>query len=144
MSPTPIRSLVLMLETVAQRRDALERAQKRDDLSDAEWAPASRVWSRQQEALSCAILAEPPQNFDDVLAVLAELAGRHDLIIASGDPTPNDLRDLHEMTAVAVANCTIRLAATFRPDDEPTETQHSALAWLGKQVRQWLPEQEGR
>lgn len=145
MSATPIRNLVLMLNATAQRQDAIEAAEKRDDLSREEWAPASRVWSRQQEALSCAIIAEPPQSFDDVLAVLTELAGRHDLITGQGeDATPRELRDLGEMTAVAVKNCAVRLAALFRPDEEPTEAQHQALVWVSKQVGQWLPQTEGR
>ena len=145
MTTTPIRNLVLMLDTASQRQDAIDVAEKRDDLSHAEWAPASRVWSRQQEALSCAIIAEPPQTFDDVLAVLTELVGRHDLITGQEeDATARELRDLGEMTAVAVKNCALRLAALFRPDEEPTEAQHQALAWVSKQVEQWLPKQEGR
>lgn len=145
MTTTPIRNLVLMLNAAAQRQDAIEAAEKRDDLSREEWAPASRVWSRQQEALSSAIIAEPPQTFDDVLAVLTELAGRHDLITGQGeDATARELRDLGEMTAVAVKNCAVRLAALFRPDDEPTEAQHQALVWVSKQVEQWLPQAEGR
>ncbi|NNG59805.1 hypothetical protein [Sphingomonas paucimobilis] len=145
MTTTPIRNLVLMLNAAAQRQDAIEAAEKRDDLSREEWAPASRVWSRQQEALSSAIIAEPPQTFDDVLAVLTELAGRHDLITGQGeDATARELRDLGEMTAVAVKNCAVRLATLFRPDDEPTEAQHQALVWVSKQVEQWLPQAEGR
>lgn len=142
---TPIRNMVLMLDTIAQRQDAIEAAEKRDDLCHEEWAPASRVWSRQQEALSCAIIAEPPQTFDDVLAVLTELAGRHDLITGQGeDATARELRDLGEMTAVAVKNCALRLAALFRPDDEPTEAQHQTLVWVSKQVEHWLPKTEAR
>lgn len=145
MTTTPIRNLVLMLDAAGQRQDAIEAAEKRDDLSREEWAPASRVWSRQQEALSCAIIAEPPQSFDDVLAVLTELAGRHDLITGQGDDaTERDLRDLGEMTAVAVKNCAARLAALIRPDEEPTGAQHQALVWVSRQVEQWLPKPEGR
>lgn len=145
MINTPIRHLSLMLDAAAQRQGAIDAAEKRDDLSRNEWAPASRVWSRQQEALSCAIIAEPPQTFGDVLAVLTELAGRHDLITGQGeDATGRELRDLGEMTAVAVKNCALRLAALFRPDEEPTEAQHQALVWVSKQVGQWLPKQEGR
>ncbi|MDF2494235.1 hypothetical protein [Sphingomonas sp.] len=145
MATTPIRNLALMLDTVRERQEALDAAEKRNDLSHVEWAPASRVWSRQQQALSCAIIAEPPQTFDDVLAVLTELAGWHDLIMGQGeDATDRELRDLHEMTGVAVANCTQRLAGLFRPDEEPTEAQHSSLSCVSKQVEQWLPKQEGR
>ena len=131
MTTTPIRNLVLMLDAAAQRQDAIEAAEKRDDLSREEWAPASRVWSRQQEALSSAIIAEPPQTFDDVLAVLTELTGRHDLITGQGeDATARELHDLGEMTAVAVKNCALRMAALFRPDEEPTEAQHQALVGI--------------
>lgn len=145
MTTTPIRNLVLMLDTASQRQDAIDVAEKRDDLSHAEWAPASRVWSRQHEALSCAIIAEPPQTFDDVLAVLTELAGRHDLITGQGeDATARELRDLGEMTAVAVKNCALRLAALFRPEGEPTDAQRQALVWVSKQVEQWLPQPKGR
>ena len=145
MENSPIRNLVLMLDAASQRQDALETAQKRDDLSRDDWARASRIWSRQQEALSCAIIAEPPQTFDDVLAILTELAGRQDLITGQGeDATARDLRDLGEMTAVAVKNCVLRLAALFRPGEEPTETQHQALVWVSKHVEQWLPKPEGR
>ena len=145
MTTTPIRHLVLMLDAAAQRQDAIEAAEKRDDLSREQWAPASRVWSRQQEALSCAIIAEPPQSFDDVLAVLTELAGRHDLItVQRDDATARESRDLGEMTAVPVKNCAARLAVLFRPDEEPTEAQHHALVWVSKQVEQWLPKSEGR
>lgn len=144
MTTTPIRNLVLMLDAAGQRQDAIEAAEKRDDLSREEWAPASRVWSRQQEALSCAIIAEPPQSFDDVLAVLTELAGRHDLITGQGDDaTARELRDLGEMTAVAVKNCAARLAVLFRPDEAPTAAQHQALVWVSRQVEQWLPKPEG-
>lgn len=140
MSSTPIRNLSLMLDAAAQRQGAIEAAEKRDDLSHGEWASASRVWSRQQEALSCAIIAEPPQTFDDVLTVLTELAGRHDLITGQGEgATSRELRDRGEMTAVAAKNCALRLAALFRPDEEPTEAQHQALVWVSKQVEQWLP-----
>ena len=140
MISTPIRHLSLMLDAAAQRQGAIDAAEKRGDLSRDEWAPSSRVWSRQQEALSCAIIAEPPQTFDDVLAVLTELAGRHELITGQGeDATGRELRDLGEMTAVAVKNCALRLAALFRPDEEPTEAQHQALVWVSKQVEQWLP-----
>ncbi|WP_156455540.1 hypothetical protein [Sphingomonas sp. CCH5-D11] len=140
MTTTPIRNLVLMLDAASQRQDAIEQAEARDDLTREEWVPASRVWSRQQEALSCAIVAEPPQTFDDVLAVLTELAGRHDLITGQGgEATERELRDLREMTGVAVKNCALRLAALFRPDEEPTESQHQALVWVSKQVEQWLP-----
>ena len=145
MATTPIRNLVLMLDTASRRQEALVCAERRDDIPGNAWASASRVWSRQQDALSCAIIAEPPQTFDDVLAVLTELAGRHDLIMGEGeDATARELRDLHEMTGVAVKNCALRLAALFRPDDEPTEAQHQALAWLSKQVGNWLPATEGR
>lgn len=142
---TPTRHLVLMLDTVRERQEALDAAEKRNDLSHVEWASASRVWSRQQQALSCAIIAEPPQTFDDVLAVLSELAGWHELITGQGeDATERELRDLHEMTRVAVANCTQRLASLFRPDEEPTEAQRSALSWISKQTKQWLPAEGGR
>lgn len=144
MTTTPIRSLVLMLDAVRERQEALDIAERRNDLSHVEWAPASRVWSRQQQALSCAIIAEPPQTFDDVLAVLTELAGWHEMIMGQGeDATERELRDLHEMTGVAIANCTQRLASLFRPDDEPTEAQHSALSWLSRQTKQWLPDTAG-
>ena len=142
---TPIRNLVLMLDTITQRHNALDCAQHRDDLSDAEWAPASRVWCRQQQALSLAIIAEPPQTFDDVLAVLAELAGHHDLILGQGEEaSEREIRDLHKMTGVALANCVQRLAGLFQPDDEPTDTQHQSLVWVSKQVEQWLPAAEER
>jgi hypothetical protein len=142
---TPIRNLALLLDTAGQRQDAIDRAEKRGKLDQSEWAAASRVWSRQQEAISCAIIAEPPQNFDDVLAVLAELASRHDLIMGQGgDAAARELRDLHEMTAVAVKNCASRLARLFRPEVEPTEAQHQTFVWLSKQVERWLPSMEGR
>lgn len=145
MTTTPIRNLVLMLEAANQRQEAIDAAEARGDLTNTEWAPASRVWSRQQEALSRAIIAEPPQNFDDVIAVLTELAGHHDLITGQGaDTTEREIRDLGEMTAVAVKNCVLRLAGLFRPDAEPTEAQHQALMCLGKQAEQWLPRAEGR
>lgn len=145
MTATPIRNLALMLDTVSQRQSALDDAQQRDDLSNAEWAPASRGWCRQQQALSCAIIAEPPQNFYDVLTVLTELAGHHDLILGQGEETtPRELRDLHEMTTVAVSNCILRLAGLFPPEEEPTESQHQSLGWVSKQIEQWLPKSEGR
>ena len=145
MTATPIRNLVLMLDIAGQRQQAIDTAEKRDDLPPGEWAAASRVWSRQQEALSCAIIAEPPQTFDDVLAILTELAGRHDLIVGQAeDATECELRDLQEMTGVAVKNCALRLAALFRPEEEPTESQHQALKWLTGQTKHWLPDAEGR
>ena len=145
MTTTPIRNLALMLDAITQRHEALGHAQQRGDLSDVEWAPASRVWCRQQQALSCAIIAEPPQTFDDVIAVLTELAGWHELITGQGEEaTERELRDLHEMTGVAVTNCTVCLAGLFRPGVEPTETQHAEIGRLAKLRQQWLPAQEVR
>lgn len=145
MGTTPIRHLVLMLDAARQRQEAIDAAEARGDLTNIEWAPASRVWSRQQEALSRAIIAEPPQNFDDVIAVLIELAEQHDLITGqAADATEREIRDLREMTAVAVKNCVLRLAGLFRPDMEPTEAQHRALSCLGKQADQWLSTAEAR
>lgn len=144
MSTTPIRNLVLMIDTIAKRQDAIDAAEKRGDLSHHDWAPASRIWSRQHEALQCAIIAEPPQTFDDVLTVLSELAVRHDLITTQSDDTAaSDLRDLHEMTTVAVKNCALRLASLYRPDAEPTEPQHEMLVLLSTQAKQWLPAAKG-
>lgn len=140
MTTTPIRNLVLMLEIDRQRHETLEAAEKRDDITRAEWAPASRVWSRQQEALASAIIAEPPQTFDDVLAVLIELAVLHDEITGlCEDATEREIRDLHETTGVAVKNCLLRLCTLFRPDHDLTEAQHQSTLYLTKQAEQWLP-----
>ena len=145
MTATPIRNLLLMIDTVNQRHDAIDVADKRGELIHGDWAAASRVWSRQQQALSCAIIAEPPQNLEDVLTVLAELAARHDLIMEQGeDTTEHELRDLHEMTAVAVKNCALQLASQYQPEPALTGCQQSSLSWLSKQVAQWLPSMEGR
>ncbi|RDE05575.1 hypothetical protein [Sphingomonas aracearum] len=139
MTTTPIRNLTLMLDTVNKRLSAVDAAEQRDDLTRSEAAPANRVWCRQANALTCAIIAEPPQNFDDVLAVLSALSRWQDLITTEDD-NERDLRDLHEMTGVAVNNCVLRLASLFRPDEEPTDTQHQDLVCIGRQANRWLPE----
>lgn len=140
MATTPIRSLVLMIETAAVRQHSIDDASKGEDWTQGEWSAASRVWSRQQHALASAIIEEPPQNFDDVLAVLVHLANRHDLILGmEEDVTERELRNLRQMTGVAIKNCVIRLAGMFRPDEEITETLHADIACFGKQVGQWLP-----
>ena len=140
MATTPIRSLVMMIETANDRQTAVERASTADDWSSDDWAAASRIWSRQQHALASAIIEEPPQTFDDVLAVLVSLAKRHDLIIGEGeDVTDRELRDLREITGVAIKNIIARLAGMFRPEDEPTETMHRDLVCNAAQVARWLP-----
>lgn len=145
MADTPIRQLALMLDKISQRQDEAERQKERDSLSYEEWAAISRIWSRQSEALSCAIIAEPPQTFDDVLAVLTELAAYHELVVGQGEEaTERELRDLREMTDVAVKNCVSRLVGLFRPDEEPTEAQQQALARVSAQVRRWSPKSEER
>jgi hypothetical protein len=140
MATTPIRSLVLMIETADSRQTAVERASTAGDWASDDWAAASRIWSRQQHALASAIIEEPPQTFDDVLAVLVSLSNRHDLIVGEGeDATDRELRDLREMTGVAIKNIIARLAGMFRPDDEPTESMHRDLVCNAAQVAQWLP-----
>jgi len=140
MATTPIRSLVLMVETANNRQNAVDRASAAGDGAFADCAAASRIWSRQQHALASAIIEEPPQTFDDVLAVLVSLANRHDLIVGEGeDATDRELRDLREMTGVAIKNIIARLAGMFRPDDEPTESMHRDLVCNAAQVAQWLP-----
>lgn len=145
MTITPIRNLVLMMDAASKRQEAIEAAERRGDLGSHQSSAASRVWSRQHEALSGAILAEPPQTFDDVIAVLSELASYHDLVVDEPDGlSKRELRDLHETTNVAVKNCALRLAALFRPDCEPTDHQHDAMIWVSKQVEQWLPVQHAQ
>lgn len=145
MAPTPIRNLALMMDAASKRQEAIEAAEQRDDLTLQQSNFASRVWSRQHEALSRAILAEPPQTFSDVLTVLGQLASYHDIAVNESDTlTKRDLRDLHETTNVAVKNCAHRLASLFRPDEEPTDSQHDELTWVGREVEQWLPKQRER
>lgn len=140
MATTPIRSLVLMIETANDRQTAVEHASTAGDWDSGDSAAASRIWSRQQHALASAIVEEPPQTFDDVLAVLVSLANRHDLIVGEGeDATDRELRDLREMTGIAIKNIIARLAGMFRPEDEPTETMHRDLVCNAAQVSQWLP-----
>jgi hypothetical protein len=140
MATTPIRSVVLMIETANDRQNAVERASTAGDWSSNDWAAASRIWSRQQHALASAIIEEPPQTFDDVLAVLINLANRHDLVVGEGeDASERELRDLGEMTGVAIKNIIARLAGMFRPDDEPTESMHRDLDCNAAQVAKWLP-----
>ncbi len=135
---TPIRSLMLMLDIVRLRHEALDEAERREELTRGEWAPMSRTWSRQGEALSRAIIAEPPQTVDDVLAVLGELAGLRDLLVEQGEePDERERRSLNEMTDFAIKNCIGCLAATIHPQEQPTEAQRSTFAWVSKQVAQW-------
>jgi hypothetical protein len=140
MATTPIRSLVLMIGTANDRQNAVERASTAGDWSSNDWAAASRIWSRQQYALASAIIEEPPQTFDDVLAVLINLANRHDLVVGEGeDASERELRDLGEMTGVSIKNIIARLAGMFRPDEEPTESMHRDLDCNAAQVAKWLP-----
>jgi hypothetical protein len=134
-----------MLDVNAQRQDALEDGAGRGgNVNSPEWAMCSRIWSRQQEALSCAIIAEPPEDMEDVLAVLAELAAHHDLISGQDEVTARELRDLHEMSAVAVVNCAAAMSRLLTPEQEPTEAEHASRVWLFKRIEQWLPAKEGR
>lgn len=140
MTTTPIRYLMQMEETCAARHQAVDSASNAEGLSHGDWAPGSRVWSRQQHAIASAIIAEPPQDFDDVLAVLTHLICRHDMIVGEGeDASELDLRDLREMTGVALKNCGLTLAATIRPQNEPTAALHESLAFIRKSRHDWLP-----
>lgn len=137
MDNTPIRNLVLMLDAATRRQEVLEAAFDRPELQE-EWASASRALSRQQQALAHAIVTEPPRTFDDVLAVLVELDG---LLLAADLDEQSDYerRNLHETASVAVRNCAVELARTIRPDLEPTESQHDAIARMAGQTERWLP-----
>lgn len=136
---TPIRNLVLMQEAVAKRQDALETAQSRDELSNVECDPMLRIWCRQHDGLTQAILAEPPQTFDDVLAVLIELEGFMDLHMTADPMMGRELETFHEVIAVAVTNCTARLAATFRLEHEPTEAQRTDIDRIAHNAERWAP-----
>jgi hypothetical protein len=139
MTTTPIRTLMQMHETCSARQSAVDRASNSDTEGTDRWAAASRVWSRQHDGLTSTILAEPPQNFDDVLAVLLHLVGRRDMILGDEGATKSELRDLQETTDVALKNCVVALAAMVRPDGEPTEFVHDSLHWISGHIGQWLP-----
>lgn len=143
MADTPIRQLMLTRDAADRRNRAVDAAEKRSDLARENFGISSRTWSRQHEALNRAIVNEPPVSVDDVLAVLVQLAGMHDQMLSEGDEASVvDHHLLSEITFVAVANCALRLAATVRPEDEPTEAQHDDLTWIQKRVECWLPKSE--
>lgn len=139
-APTPIRTLMNMRHIAHLRNDAVEAASKAEDWLESDWARASRLWSRQAEALLLAVIAESPSNLDDVLSVmicLAEIRHQHD---TSAELSPYRDRDVAEMTDIAVHNCVRALAANVVPQDDLPESEIRDVDWSVKQVQHWLPE----
>jgi hypothetical protein len=121
------------------RNGAVEAASKADDPSLAEWAQASRNWSRQGNALLQAVVAEPPRNLDDVLSVmmcLAEMRDQHDDL---ADISPHTARDVAEMTDIAIHNCIRALAATVAPQCDLPDSEIRDIDWSAKRIAHWLP-----
>jgi hypothetical protein len=136
---TPIRNLVLMLDTIRVREEAVDARAKENNWTDGEWAQASRVWCRQRQDIQCAIAVEPPRNEEDVRAILQAVSNIHDLIVAAEDEaTDRDRRDLDEMIAVALPAC-IALMGSLSPSCDWTEEQHQAHEGNDGLITRWLP-----
>jgi hypothetical protein len=131
---TPIRSILNMRDLTRQRSEAVDAMVEAE-----EWAAASRVWSRQSEALLLAAVAEPPTNAEDALAVLTCLAEMRDQRGDGGNLSPFRAVDLAEMTTVAVQNCVVALAGNLVPKEDYTEAEVRSVEWSAKQVARWLP-----
>jgi len=137
---TPIRQLVLMLDTIRARMEAVDAADKERDWTHGEWAQASRVWSRQRYNIQLAIAVEPPQNEEDVRAILQAVSNIHDLIIAAEyEATDQERRDLSEIIAVALPGC-IALLGKLAPAVDWTREQHEAHEGNAGLITRWLPE----
>lgn len=136
---TPIRNLVLMLDTIRFRQNAVDAAAKEGDWSHGEWAQVSRIWSRQRNDLQRAIAVEPPLNEEDVRAVLHAVSDIHDLIVSAEDETTErERRDLDEIIAVALPAC-ISLLGDLAPSVDWTEDQHQAHEGNNGMIARWLP-----
>jgi hypothetical protein len=133
-----IRTLVRMLATCSERQDALEGPDSlTGDVCSPEWSTASRVWTRQQEALSSAIVAEPPEDLREVLAVLAELAARQCELLNTA-ATPEQLREIHELSAAATVNCAVAMMRLLPAEESPGEPEYAGWGWLPNRAKYWL------
>lgn len=139
MTNSTIRILMDIRHTAHERNEAVEDASRTRKETDQEWAFASRIWSRQAEALLLAVIAETPTSVDDALSVLICLAELRDQRSLDDDATPLRQRDLAEMTDVAIHNCTKALAGNVVPEHDRPETEHRDLIWGAGQVVRWLP-----
>jgi hypothetical protein len=111
-----------------------------DDLALSEWSRASRVWSRQADALRHAIIGEPPTNLEDALSVLVCLAEMRHEDEMSDNESPIPVCNVREMTDVAIHNCIRALAANVTPSTDPTETEVRDVDWSAGQCARWLPD----
>lgn len=112
--------------------------------AEADWARGSRVWSRQSDGLTMAILAEPPQSIDDVQTILMNLVEFRDLLGSYEDATAKEIRDRDEITDVAVHNCVVGMATLVTPDFEPTDYDLRSIDWSIGLTKGWLPDATAR
>lgn len=140
MANTPIRQLMAMLQTAEERGDAV--------LSNPhEWTrdSDSRVWSRQHDALMSAIVAEPPQDIYEALAVLEVLHSissvEFDEVEPAGDlgEATAKIRKLAEMTHIALCNVIARLGFVAEMDyDKGPSLNRLEIDYYPNQMRRWL------
>jgi hypothetical protein len=131
---TTIRRLMKLREEASRRSNAVEA------LTDREVQPlASRVWSRQGNAIVIAIIAEPPTSAEDALSVLCCLAELRDQNKIADEDSPHSSRDMAEMTDVAIHNCIAALAGNITPSADLLPTQDQDIAWSVRYARRWLP-----
>lgn len=137
-APTPVQTLTEMLSTAEARNSAL-------DEDAPTWSSSSRIWSRQIEALICAIIAEPPQTIDDALSVLCALAEYRDAV--DMDDTTEKMREVRnrdEMTDVAVHNCIVAIARDHRPRADLAPVLIKSVDWSARLAKNWLPDGKAR
>ena len=133
LSLTPIQAPMDMRVLANQRNDAVEVAGQQDDGAPAEWAAASRIWSRQSEALCLAIVGEPPKSVSDAIAVLSCLAELRDQHDGADYESRFAERDIAEMTDVALHNCIVAMASGALHSAGPD------VRWSAAQVERWAP-----
>jgi hypothetical protein len=140
MNATPIRALMNQRHIAIERNEAVETASNTQEWDQEVWAHASRVWSRQSEALILAVVAEPPCNLEDVLSVLSCLAEVRNLHEDGADQSRFRDRDVQELTNVAIQNCVRALAAKVQPKHELPTSDVRDIEWSVDMTRRWLPE----
>jgi len=140
MTNTPIRQLMEMLQTAEERNDAVLT-------TPHEWTrdSDSRIWSRQLNGLMAAIVAEPPQDIFEVLAVLEVLhsitQAEFDEIELARDSAGAEvkLNVLSETVHIALCNVIARLGHVVEMDyDKGPSINRVEIDFYPNQMKRWL------